>query len=53
MGRQSNALGFASRQRFGGTGKSEVVQADIVEESEACSNLLDHLTRNFRRSSGQ
>ncbi len=47
LGGQADALAFAARQRAGGAGHGEIVEADINEELKAVADLLQDAGRDF------
>ena len=44
---QTDALRFAAAQRTGASVKRQVIKAYVIEELQACHNLLQNLMRNY------
>ncbi len=50
---QTDALGLSAGKRLRGARQRQIVQTDVIEESEARTDLLDDLTGDFRGRSIQ
>ena len=46
LGGEANALGFAARERVGGTVEREVTETDVIEKLQAFLNLRDDVLRD-------
>ena len=44
---QTDALRFAAAERTGASVQRQVIKAYVIEELQACHNLLQHLMRNY------
>src|SRR5262249_49468731 len=42
LGSKSDTLAFAARQRAGGAGQSEIVEADVEQEGQPLADFLEH-----------
>ena len=50
--RQTDALRLTAGERFGRTSKGQVLEADVVEETQSLANFLENRRRDLRIESG-